>query len=283
MKKTILLLFVVLFYSSTLFSQKAVATQEQLEKFYKTKTYVVFDDDIFNTYNSAIKEAVEMHWTITEYEFLSMAEFQKKRFKSGNSFLIRTKVFSEDNPKGTSYTFLSLVLGGEYSTVNDMPDICSFPLSYYDVDYDKYDYKMPALVLFIQNHVELTKNNPKLNKTNIIRHYNKNAENITGKTLYLQKDELASNVNSVQKIKKYYSGNVKIVSAEEIHDKIVEKNANSVFLHKVGPPKGSNDKDRCYKLIIGAEDGKLYYSDYHKITIKNEDGMLKSDFKKLNK
>ena len=40
---------------------------------------------------------------------------------------------------------------------------------------------------------------------------------------------------------------------------------------------------RSYKIIIGAADANFYYFDYHKISDKNPDGFLESDFKNLVK
>lgn len=54
------------------------------------------------------------------------------------------------------------------------------------------------------------------------------------------------------------------------------------FLHKVGP-EGTKLDARSYKIIIGAADANFYYFDYHKISGKNPDGFLESDFKNLVK
>ena len=57
---------------------------------------------------------------------------------------------------------------------------------------------------------------------------------------------------------------------------------NAVFLHKVGP-EGKKMNARVYKILIGAADGTFYYFDYHKVSSKNPDAFLESDFKKLAK
>jgi len=261
-------------------AQEKVATPEEIAKFYKTKTCVVLNDYVFNNYNAKIKEAVTQNWTITEYEFISMAEFKTRCKDENYSFLLQTKVAFNDD-LSASYSYLSLALGEKSGNLERMPDLCSFPLSYYDVDYEKYDYKLGAIVLFMQNHVKITKDNPDLNKNNIIQFYNKNLESMSGKTLYLLKDELAEDVNTEAEIKKYYDGKIKFVEPEDIENAIKNKEKDIVFLHKVGPPEDATYKVRCFKLIIGAADGILYYSDFHKITDKDVDGLLKSDFKKM--
>jgi hypothetical protein len=280
MKKIFLLMLSVILVNSS-FGQKAVATHNQIETFYKTTTCVVLDDDIFNTYNSAIQTAVEQSWTVTPFKFISMKEFKDIRQRSEYSFLIRTKVFSEKHPDKVSYTFLSLVVGEIDKNFEELPEICSFPLSYYNVDYEKYDYKIGALLLFIQNHIEITYNDESLSDKNILHHYNKNISNISEKEIYLNKENIETAVNSESKISKIYSGKVKIVDSDEIQKAIDEKNEDVIILHIVTPPDNSGSIGKCYKMLIGAADGKLYYYDAHSIK-KNKPGkFLKSDFTNL--
>lgn len=282
MKHTFFLLSILMisvFYAN---AQDAVATADEISKFYKTKTYVVFDSNIFGSYNNAIKKAIKQNWTLTEVEFIDGDKFAKMKYSHRNSFLVRTKVKFTKDKKKTAYTFLSLLLGSKKAgSMAAMPDLCSFPLSYYNVDYDKYLYKLGAIIKFMQNHVKLTQENPTLSSKNILKHYSKNAEELGTKTLYVLKEELAKDVNTVSKIKKYYSGKVKIVEPEEIKKAIADKDPNVVFLHKVGPDSNSK-KMRIYKVILGATDGKLYYFDYHKFKQgKLPDAFLAKDFKKL--
>jgi hypothetical protein len=189
--------------------------------------------------------------------------------------------FDDDKSK-TAYTFLSCILGStKSSSMAGMPDLISFPLSYYNVDYDKYHYKLGAIIKFMQNHILLLKENPKISGKNALVYYNKNISDLKGKTLYVIKDELDESVNTEEKIRKYYTGKVVITDAETIEKVIHDKDPEAVFLHKVGPSK-EDAKLRIYKLIMGASDGKLYYFDYHKFKAgKAEDAFLMSDFKKL--
>ncbi len=281
MKYTIILSALLTFFVLNVRAQDAVASTDEINKFHKTKTYVVFDSNIFGSYNKAIKKAIEQNWTLTEVEFIDGTQYSKMRRSYRNSFLVRTKVkFTKDKSK-TAYTFLSLLLGDSRSGMEFMPDLCSFPLSYYNVDYDKYLYKLGAIIMFMQNHVIVTQKNPKLSSKNILKYYSKNAEELGSKTLYVLKDELAKDVNTVSKIKAYYSGKIKIVEPEEIKKAIADKDPNVVFLHKVGPDSESQ-KMRIYKVIMGAADGKLYYFNYHKYKKgKLPDAFLASDFKKL--
>ena len=69
-------------------------------------------------------------------------EFEKKRLDPQYSFIYMSKVTFENDKTDAAYRFLHLSLGGDYFRLNEMPDIASVPLAYYDVDEDRYAYKL---------------------------------------------------------------------------------------------------------------------------------------------
>jgi hypothetical protein len=75
---------------------------------------------------------------------------------------------------------------------------------------------------------------------------------------------------------------VKLVDRETIKELIMAKDPDAVVLHKVGP-EGKKMNARVYKILIGLAEAKFYYFDYHKMSEKNPDAFLASDFKKLAK
>jgi hypothetical protein len=233
-------------------------------------------------YNQIIKEVMEQEWTVTEYEFISFKEFEEKRFDPKYSFLYMSSIMFDNDKTDARYRFLNLSLGGDYFRMNQMPDIASVPLAYYSVEEDNYNYKLALLVRFIQNHTLLIKEHPEIVSVNVFKHYNDNTKVISNKVLYVLEDELSKNVNSAARIRNVYSHKFKIVTKDEITEAIRERDESVVFFHKVGP-EGTKINARCYKVIIGAADAKFYYFDYHKISTKRPDGLLESDFKKMNK
>lgn len=265
---------------STSYCQEAVPTISDYQKFYKTKTLIVLEDSPLASFNFTIKDIVKKDWKLTDYDFITYDEFDQKKSDPKYSFLITSIVsFNKDKTKA-KYNFLSLVLGGSGSDITNMKDLCSVPMSYLRVDEDKYMYKLPSLVRFIQGHVELVSSNPSIITENVLRYYNKNTSEIKNKTLYILQSELASKANSLSKIRKVYSGKVKIVDIEEIKQAIKNKREDIVYLHKVGPETSAH-KARCFKLVIGASDAKIYYFDFHMIKNKQTDSFLISDFRKL--
>ncbi|MFO7655505.1 MAG: hypothetical protein R6W78_00395 [Bacteroidales bacterium] len=264
------------------FSQSYIPTREDINTFFTTKTLVVLEDNPLLEYNMVIKDVMKQEWSITEYDFISFKEFEEKRKDAKYSFLLMTQVSFENDKTDAQYRFLHLSLGGDYFRLNQMPDIASVPAAYFNVEEDNYAYKLGILVRFIQKHALLIKERPEILSANVLKHYNNNIKDIKDKTLYLLESELAKDVNSVARIKKIYPYKIKIVTKEEIEQAIEERDDNVVFLHKVGP-EGTKIDARCYKIIIGAGDANFYYFDFHKISEKNPDGFLASDFKKLAK
>lgn len=271
---------VITFYCFSSYSQKEVASQQQIEAFFNTKTYVVTDDNPMSEYNIEIQNCVKRTWKLTEYEFITLPEFDEKRKDEKCSFLTIDKVYFDKDKTQAQYEFLCLSLGGNYKNITDMPQLCAVPLCYFGVDEENYVYKIGSIINFIQNHVSLTKENPELNRDNIITHYNKNISSIKNKTLYLIEDEMTSDADSEEKIKKVYPYKIKFVTREDVQEAIENENDDVVFLHKVGP-EGTKTKARCFKVLLGANDSKLYYFHFHMIDDNNPDGFMLKDFKKL--
>ncbi|WP_321295036.1 hypothetical protein [Marinifilum fragile] len=280
MKQTLLLTIFICLLDFIGKAQEHLPTAEDYSAFAKTKTLIVLDNNPMSEYNFRIKDVIKNNWTITEYGFISNKEFEKKRFDSKYSFIINSIVtFNKDKTKAR-YNFLSLVMGGKQQRIANMPDLCSVPLSYKHVHEDVYLYKLPCFIRFMQNHVKLVSKNPEIISANVLKYYNKNASLLQGKTLYLIKEELQKEVNSLAKIRKIYPGKVKIVTKEEVEEAINGKKENVVFLHKVGP-ESSKIKARCFKILVGASDSDFYYFDYHMIKKNQSDSFLEKDFKRI--
>ncbi|MFW6095705.1 MAG: hypothetical protein ACOC8S_04640 [Bacteroidota bacterium] len=273
----------LLIYAPTIVAQEYVPNENELDKFFTTETKVVLRPNPISTYNPKIKDAVESNWEITEYDFLEYNKFDEMRKKPEYSFLTDNIVVFEKDKTKARYRFLSVLLGERTRRLEDMPTIVAVPLAYKEVDEEYWNYKLEVLVRFIQNHIKLMKENPDIISDNIFDYYNDNMEDISEKTLYLIKDELAEDVDTREEIEQYYPYDFELVTREDIEKAIKEKDEDVVFLHKVGP-QGSRLRARCYKILIGAKDANFYYFDYHNVVKgKRPDGFLKKDFRKLKR
>ncbi len=280
MKISNLLLFFIFSFSISI-AQNTVGTPEQLKQFFKTKTLVVLDNDPFSESNIQLKSAVQNNWKLTEFEFINVDDYEKKIKNPNFSFLTIDVVYYEGDKSASKYNFLCIALGGNYKNESEMPQLCTIPLSYADAEQETYSYKIATMINFMQNHITLTSKNPELKNSNIIEYYKKNLSELQNKILYVAKDELEMRINTDEKFKKIYPYKFKIVSRDIIEDAIDNKNQDVVFLHKVGPEK-NNNKAKCWNILIGASDAKLYYFDYHKIDEAHPDALLESELKKIS-
>ncbi len=281
MKKIIFItasLLIGAFYCS---AERYVPTQADVDRFFKSKTYVVLQNNPMSEYNMKVKEAVEKSWTITPYEFITSNQFDEMRKDPEKSFLVLIQVkFPKDKIEAT-YNFLSVLLGSAVKKVTDNPEICSIPISYSNVDEFSWGYKTKAMVTFLQNHIMLMKAKPEIITSDMFSYYNKSKGDIHSKELWVVEKDLAKEARSLATLQSKYKHVIKVVKPEDIEKAIEEKNSNVVFLHKVGP-EGTRMQARCYIMIIGIGENKLYYWDYHTIKDKNDDGLLIKDLKKLN-
>ena len=284
MKKTLAIAFASALFCNAQ-AQQAVGTPENLQRFTNTTTMVVLDNNPLLEYNFKIKETVEKHWNINKYDVVtfSSADFEKARKDSTKAFLMRNTVYNDRDKTKSKFDYLCVELGGDYEYIRQMPDIASVPICYNGVDEASYGYKLGLLCQFLQNHIKLTTENPKLTSKNILKYYNSQMADIHDKTLYLVKDELNPDLNTEAKIKSLYPYKFKIVSREEVEAAIDRHDPDVVLLHKVGPEGTRKKEVRCYKVIVGASDARLYYFAYHMISDKNKEGMLAKDFQKLAK
>jgi hypothetical protein len=280
MKKYYTLLLLLIPFIQLQAQREYLPTQEDLDHFLTTKTYVVLESNAISDYNIEIQDAVNKFWDITEFEFLKMQDFAEKSKDKNASFLYLAGVSFEKDRSHTRYKFLCLSLGGDRVSLDDLKDVANIPMSYYGVDGDHYAYKLGIMIRFLQYHVQLITENHNIVSQNVYKYYNKNMAAVKGKTLYLVEEEMARDVSSLSKIKAVYPGKVELVDREAIKELIMAEDEDAVVLHKVGP-EGKKMNARVYKILIGLSEAKFYYFDYHKVNEKNPDALLESDFKKL--
>jgi len=282
MRRIALLVLITISLTRVYAQREYLPTEEDLEVFHTTKTYIVLQDNPISEYNFEITDAMKKYWDITEYEFLDYKDFYKKSMDPNASFLYTATVSFEKDKSNTRYTFLCLSLGGDHSSLDDLRDVVNIPLCYYGVDEDSYTYKLGTLVNFMQKHVRMITEHPEMISQNVFKEYNDNMSEISDKTLYVIEDEMENVIGSEARFRSVYPHTFRFVTREEVKEAIMNKDKDVVFLHKVGP-EGKKLRARVYKILIGAGDSNFYYFDYHKVNDKKPDAFLESDLKKLSR
>jgi hypothetical protein len=262
------------FLSLVLLANPPLATKQQIGMFKNSKTCVVFEDGV-SFYNAYIKDAIQKYWKSTDYEFIDLREFEKRRTNSKYTFLVLMDGAYDKDPGGISYNYMSLVLGDASNNLTKMPEFCSIPITYSGDTGTDFEYVIPAIVKFMQKHVQNLEKNRLPISINGLKYYNKST-GFKDKVLLLNKDKMAPDCNSPEKIKTAYPYNIRLLNTEEIQEELASNPPNTLFHFHVGPPKDGG-AGKCFEMIFDQE-GNLYYYNFRKITNDNPDGFNLKDF-----
>ncbi len=257
-----------------------VATSEQFQRFKSSTTYLVNYDDPFSSFNTYIVEDMQKVWTITPYKVITSSEFESLGKNKDNSFIFLSEAGKTEGDITFNLNLLNIVLGSKSGSMNNMPDLGSAPLSYVwedDDNEDQYLYKMAGILRFFQYYIQYNIANPGSDIKDVVK---ANKSKIEGKELWLIQSDMDTDVNTIEKIEKVYSGKVKFVTPEDIRQAVHEANSNVVFLHKVGP--GSHNGYKCMKFLVLASDGCPLYYEMTGVSSGKPDAFLSSDFKAIN-
>lgn len=274
-KRCIFILTLGLFGYCT-FANAPLATKQQIGMFKNSKTCIVMDAGV-SFYNAPLKDAIQKYWKATEYEFIDQTEFAKRKTSSKYSFIVMMDGAYDKDPGGVSYRYLSLVLGDASGDLTKMPEFCSVPLSYSEDKETDFEYIIPIVVKFMQIHVKNLEKDRLPISLNGLKYYNKSG--FKEKVLLLNKEKLASDADSPEKIKAVCDYKVKLLTTSEIQAEIAANPVNTLFHLHVGPTEDQG-AGRCFEMLFDAE-GNLYYYNFRKITNDNPDGFNLNDFKNI--
>ena len=113
-----------------------------------------------------------------------------------------------------------------------------------------------------------------------LKYYNKNSGKIRTKTLLIEKNDLADDVNTIEKIRVVYPFPVKIVDSDEVEKIVSDKKQNAIILHRIDPGEDDN-VGRAYKIIYSLDDSMIYYYNYENISQSRSGKFTARDFKRL--
>jgi hypothetical protein len=253
-----------------------LATKQQIGMFKNSRTCVVMDEGM-SFFNAPIKDAVQKYWKSTDFEFIDQKEFGKRRTDPKYSFIVMMDGAYDKDPGGVSYSYISLLLGDGSGNLTKMPEFCSVPLSYSgDLETD-YEYVIPAVIKFMQIHVKNLEKDRLPISLNGLKYYNKTG--FKDKVLLLNKDKMAPNADSPEKVQAVYPNKVKLVTTSQIQEELANGAINTLFHFHVGPTKDVG-AGKCFEMLFDPE-GNLYYYNSRKITNDNPDGFNLNDFNNI--
>ncbi len=275
--RTMLAVAAGLLVSVSVFGQAQITTRREKLKDFTTKiTKVVLSGDTF--YDEALKESVSNHWSLSPYEFCSIQEFESIKTNSSFFFLmiVQGQTKNEEDP---GVSLLTLVRGGEEAKdgIGKMLEVVSFPLCAAAEPSGREFTLLPAILEIIQKHTS-SLTDTEMKAYSSLRTYNKNTSKLWNKRIYLAREDLSPQITD--KIKESLDEDV-MIKDEDVVDNIFSNATYNTVVSYVVAPAEAAEGDWCYKMLIGADDHKLYYYKKHKITSRNGKGFLESDFREL--
>ncbi len=276
--KILLSISLLILTSLTAFAKPPFANKMEIGLFRNSTTCVVIEE-AWMAYSIPVKNAMEEYWTLTDYEFIDQDEFENRRHNTRYSFIMFTRGEYEKDPKGVGYNFISLVLADPSDDINKMPQFASIPLSYAGDEGAEFDYAIPAIVQFMQIQVRVLDDKRFWIKLCGLKYYNR-GKKFKDKVLLLNKDMMAPEVDTESEIRNVYDYNFKLISTDEMREKLKADAENTLFLFHVGPEEGTA-AGKCFEMIFSTS-GQLYYYNSRDVTNENPDGFTEKDLKKIS-
>lgn len=260
-------------------AQGPYATSEQVSAFSNTKLLVVMDGrDV--AFDAMLKNAIEKHWQINDYELINSDRFNEAKTNPEYSFLITLQTEFDNDPHGHTYNFMYLMLSHPTGDIQEMPVIARIPFVGSTLTSSNELHKTEMLVKFIQSYatdVVKSEGSKRLHKLN---HLNKRIKDLKGKALYFSESQVAFSMAEGKDFGKIYKNYHRVVTNEELVDIVKKAEKDVVVFHIVAPgPDATSGK--CFKMIIEPATGKGYFYKTQSISEKKPPLILKRDFRNI--
>ena len=277
MKKILILLVAALSIPALMAAQAQITTKKvKIEDFTEKVTKVVLSGNMF--YDSTLKEAVREHWTISPYEFCSIEDFQEMKTDADYYFLIKVKgQFRKES--GPGIEFLSLLKGGPEAEkgLDKMLELITFPYAAVDSPSGRETVFLPLMLNIVQQHVLSSIATDIVAYSPLIA-YSNNIGKIKGKQVIMAEEDLSADVLQLED--DYLKAPIVVTDMDTADEYVAGNVADAVVSYTVCP-EDPQPGAFCYKMLVNAEDGELYYFRKHRITRKTGSGFLVEDMNRI--
>lgn len=271
---------VVLFTVTLSFAQPKLFSKKHNLKDIGEKTLMVVTDNI-SFLNMNIKESVEKLWDLSKVDFCNMNEFEKIKSDTSYYFLVRLdgQFKKEDDP---GIEFLSLLKGGPEALVGteSMYDVLSLPFKPVDGSGDYITPFIDTYIKIFKTHVKRVQENKIVANTMGLSFYSNRLSKIGKKIIFINEEDM-SDMITADYINATLKDNGKVVDEDTIEESIQKARPGLLVSICIAPEEPKNNGSYCYKMLVGADDGDLYYFRKQKINAKNPKGFLPEDIKKI--
>ena len=274
--KRLILFFTLLSVSTVLLAQGKVTTRKHLFADFSDKiTKVVMSGN--EILDGALRQEVVDLWTLSPFEFCSMAEYESLKKSDTYYFLLVTagRAKGEEEPM---VRFLTLEKGGAEKGDNIAlrTEVISLPLCPVDGGSGRELVFLPALVKGVQEFTAEAMASEKVAYTGMGWFNGYFDRKGAIKRIYLAREDVSESV-SVKEREKYLDEDIILCDEDEADKAYTDKTYNALVSDTVSAGTWS------YKLLIEAETDTVYYIRKHKVNAKNAPGFLVDDLKRISR
>ena len=274
--RTLIIAIIGILATADLFGQAQIYTRREELKDITTKTtkVVLSGDEMFD---EAFKESVAQAWTMSPYEFCTNEEFQKIKTSDKYYFLLVVKG-QQRKESEPGIDLLTFVKGGEGASksVDEMLEVVPFPLRSASEPSGREFVMLPAFLTIIQDHAQgLIGSEFKAYSTLGASETKK----LKFKQIYFSKEDFAPQVGN-KEIASLDEDIIVKEDGDEVDEIFQDGTYNGVVSYVVAPTEPVNGSV-CYKMLIGADDHKLYWYKKHRISPRSGAGFLDMDLKAI--
>ena len=274
--KRLTLLFGLLCVSAVLSAQGRVTTRKHLFADFADKiTKVVMSGN--DVLDSALRQEVVDQWTVSPFEFCSMAEYGSLKKSDTYYFLLVTagQAKGEEEPM---VRFLTLEKGGADSGDNVAlrTEVISLPLCPVEGGSGRELVFLPALVKGIQDFAVQAMTSEKTAYSGM-SWFNGNFDRKGGiKRIWLAREDISASVNE-KDLGKYLDEDILLCDEDEADKAYTDRTYNALVSYTVSAGTWS------YKMLVEADTDTVYYIRKHKVNAKNAPGFLVEDLKRISR
>ena len=274
--KRLITLFALLFVSATLLAQGKVTTRKHLFADFSDKiTKVVMSGN--DVLDGALRQEVVDLWTLSPFEFCSMADYESLK-KSDTYYFLLVTAGRAKGEEEAMVRFLTLEKGGadKGDNVALRTEVISLPLCPVEGGSGRELVFLPALVKGVQDFMAEAMESEKTAYTGMAW-FNGNFDRKGAiKRIYLAREDISASV-AQKDLDKYLDEDIILCDEDEADKAYTDKTYNTLVSYTVSAGTWS------YKLLLEAETDTVFYIRKHKVNARNASGFLADDLKRISR
>lgn len=274
-KKVLLMAALALFAVVTAAAQATITTKKYKISDFTAKTLKVVLPGS-DWMDALLREEVQHSWTLSPFEFCTVAEFDALHASDQYYFLmIVSGRFRKEKTPGID--MLTVLKGGD-EDIDRLLEVVSLPFGPDEELSGRESTFLGPLLAIAQRRVELAmesdlKGYLGIPSTIVLGRESKH------KTILFAESDIAINVTEIEKMK-YFDENMKIVDEDEADEAMAGREMMTLISYVVAPENPVNGS-YCYKMLFDALSGELVYFRRHKISSRRPAGFLPEDLKRI--